>query len=129
MNNITLIGRLTADPILSATNNGKYYTRSTLAVNRQGGNDEVDFIDFVAWNKTAEIIAQYFTKGQRIGIVGSLRISTFTDKQGANRKKAEVWVNSIDFIEKKTATPQSQNGIAGFVEVSPEELAEEDIPF
>ena len=68
MNHITLIGRLAKDPELKYSQSGKAYCRFTLAVSREFNREEVDFLDCVAWNKTAETIAEWLNKGRKIAI-------------------------------------------------------------
>jgi len=105
MNNVSLIGRLTANPELKHTQNGMAYTRFSIAVDRafvkQGEERQADFINIVAWSKTAEFICRYFTKGQRIGLTGEIRTGSFTGQDGIKRYTFEVWVNSAYFCESK----------------------------
>lgn len=95
MNNIVLIGRITKDPELKYTNNGKGNTRFTLAVQRN--KDETDFINCVAWEKTAENIAEYFKKGSQIAVQGSIRTGSY-EKDGRTVYTTDVWVYKFDFI-------------------------------
>jgi single-strand binding protein len=95
MNNIVLIGRITKDPELKYTNNGKGNTRFTLAVQRN--KDETDFINCVAWEKTAENIAEYFKKGSQIAVQGAIRTGNY-EKDGRTIYTTDVWVYKFDFI-------------------------------
>lgn len=95
MNNIVLIGRITKDPELKYTNNGKGNTRFTLAVQRN--KEETDFINCVAWEKTAENIAEYFKKGSQIAIQGAIRTGSY-EKDGRTVYTTDVWVYKFDFI-------------------------------
>ena len=95
MNNIILIGRITKDPELKYTNNGKGNTRFTLAVQRN--KDEADFINCVAWEKTAETITEYFRKGSQIAIQGAIRTGSY-EKDGRTIYTTDVWVYKFDFI-------------------------------
>ena len=72
MNVCTFIGRLGKDPDMRYTTSGKAVVSFSLAVNRDGKRDETDWIDFVAWEKAAELISQYCHKGDLIGVTGSL---------------------------------------------------------
>ncbi len=105
MNLFVGIGRLVRDPECRYTEStGKAVTRFTIAIDRkgqQGAEKQADFISCVAFDKRAETIANYFKKGQRIGVEGSLRVSSYTDKQGNKRTAVDVWVNNFEFIEKK----------------------------
>ena len=95
MNNIVLIGRITKDPELKYTNNGNGNTRFTLAVQRN--KEETDFINCVAWEKTAENIAEYFKKGSQIAVQGSIRTGSY-EKDGRTVYTTDVWVYKFDFI-------------------------------
>ena len=95
MNNIVLIGRMTKDPELKYTNNGKGNTRFTLAVQRN--KEETDFINCVAWEKTAENIAEYFKKGSQIAVQGAIRTGSY-EKDGRTVYTTDVWVYKFDFV-------------------------------
>lgn len=99
-NNVSLIGRLAADITLSKTKSDIPVCNFSIAVNRPGANkeDKPDFFDCVAWRGTAENIAKYFSKGDGIGIIGSLQTDTYQDNNGNNRKKVEVLVDSFEFL-------------------------------
>ena len=85
INNVTIMGRLTAAPELKSTQSGKLVTSFAVAVERayKGANEErqTDFIDCVAWSGTAEFISKYFHKGSLIAIVGRLQTRTYEDKK------------------------------------------------
>ena len=107
MNVAILMGRLTRDPELKYTSNGKAYTTFTLAV--QKTNDEAEFIDCVAWEKTAENIAEYFGKGNRILIQGRLNVSNY-EQNGEKRKFTRVQAFNFEFIDSKNSgNSQSDN--------------------
>lgn len=108
LNKAILIGRLTKDPELMQSKNGKKVIQFTLAVNRD--KDNSDFIACVAWEKTAELIAQYFKKGSQLAVEGEIRTRSYDDKAVPNRKVyvTEVLVKSITFLESKKAEPQQQ---------------------
>jgi single-strand binding protein len=95
MNTVNLIGRLTKDPELKYTSNRKGNTRFTLAVSRN--KDETDFINCVAWEKTAENIAEYFKKGSQIAVQGAIRTGNY-EKDGRTIYTTDVWVYKFDFV-------------------------------
>ncbi len=99
MNVVILIGNLTKDVELKSTPNNKVVTRFTLAVNRDKEN--VDYVDCVAWEKTAELIHTYCQKGSKLGVEGTLRINSTQDKEGRYVKYVDVLVNSIEFLSPK----------------------------
>lgn len=99
MNKVVLVGRLTKDPELRfAAGSGSAVCRFTVAVNRQFKKDETDFIGCVAFGKTAEIIAQYLTKGKEIAVSGSIRTGSYDAKDGTKRYTTDVAVETFDFI-------------------------------
>ena len=102
LNQIGVMGRIVRDPELRRTNSGKPVTSFTLACERdiknsQTGEKEVDFLDCVAWNSTAEIVEKYFHKGQMAAATGRLQIRQYTDKNGQKRRQAEILVSSVYF--------------------------------
>lgn len=96
MNNVILMGRLTKDPELSRSSGGKAFTRFSIAINRIG--EGTDFINCVAWEKTAKTISEYFKKGQRILVQGSIRTGSY-EKNGQTIYTTDVLVNRFEFIE------------------------------
>lgn len=130
MNKVIEIGRLTAHPDLKQTPSGKSVLSFCIAVNRrfkQDGNREADFIDCVAWDKTAEFIAKHFTKGDGIAIVGELRTRTYEDKQGNKRKAVEIYIDEAEFYGSKNKT-DSADAEAEPQEPNFEEI-KDDLPF
>ena len=105
MNNVSLIGRLTADPELKHTQSGIATTRFAIAVDRtfvkQGEERQADFINIVAWRQTAEFVCKYFTKGRRIAIIGEIRTGSYIDKDGNKRYTFEVFANNVEFCDSK----------------------------
>ncbi len=105
LNNIVLVGRLTADPEIRYTQSGIAQCRFTLAVERNfknaAGERDTDFIYVVAWRKAAEIIGQYVAKGNLFGVRGSLQSRKYQDKDGNNRTAFEVIVEDFQFLEPK----------------------------
>lgn len=116
LNNITLMGRLTADPELRQTQSGTATTRFTVAVDRdftpQGQERQADFITVVAWRQTAEFVNKYFSKGSMIAIVGSLRTGSYSDKKYPDVKHytTEVYADKVSFCGGKSdgTAPKSE---------------------
>lgn len=99
MNKVILIGRLTKDPELRfAAGTGNAVCRFTLAVNRPFKKDEADFINCVAFGKTAETITQYLTKGREMAVSGSIRTGSYDAQDGTKRYTTDVAVESFEFI-------------------------------
>jgi single-strand binding protein len=90
------MGRMTRDPELKFTSGGKAFANFSLAV--QKTKDEVEFIDCTVWEKTAETIAEYFRKGNRILVQGRLSVSSY-EQNGEKRRMTRVVVNSFEFVE------------------------------
>lgn len=103
INNVTLVGRLVRDAEARTTKSGKNIAAFTLAVN--GIEKEyVDFIDCLAWGKTADVVTKYTNKGKRVGVVGKLHINKYETKDGEKRSRAEVIVNSIQLLSSAEAS-------------------------
>lgn len=101
MNKIILIGRLTKDPDLRYTQNGKAVCSFTLAVDRPYTNQEekeADFINIVVWNKSGENAAKYLTKGRQAAVEGRLQIRTYDGDDGKKRWVTEVVADRVEFI-------------------------------
>lgn len=97
MNTICLMGRIGTDLELRHTPNGVEVLSFTLAVRRDKEN--TDWIDCVAWRKTAETLNSYCKKGSRIALVGSMQTRSYEDKEGKKRKAYEVLVDRVYFCE------------------------------
>lgn len=102
LNTVAIHGRLTATPELRHTANGIAVTSFSIAVNSGSGDKQrVDFIDCVAWRKTAEFVCNYFSKGQEMNLNGPLRTRMFEDRNGNKRKATEVVAHEVDFCGPK----------------------------
>jgi single-strand DNA-binding protein len=111
LNVVALMGRLVADPQLRQTTTGKNVASFRVAVDRgrkdANGQNQADFFDIVAWDKSAEFVCRYFQKGSMIAVEGRLQSRNYQDKSGNNRNAVEVVVNNVSFAGNKDA--QSQN--------------------
>ena len=106
LNRIIIMGRLVRDPDLRTTQNGTPVTSFTLAVDRDyksrdSGEKSTDFIDVVAWRQTAEFICKYFSKGRMAVAEGRLQIRDWKDREGNNRRSAEVVADNVYFGDSK----------------------------
>lgn len=101
LNNLSLVGRLTADPELKTVKgkDGKDVSvlRLNIAVDRNGKDAGCDFIPVNFWRGTAEFVSKYFKKGDLISIAGELRQNNYTDKDGNKRTSIEVLANNVRF--------------------------------
>ena len=113
LNHIVLQGRFTRDPELRHTVSGTPVCSFTLAVDRdakqQDGTRLTDFIDCVAWSGTAEFINKYYRKGSAAVVDGRLELRGWVDKDGNNRRSAQVRVSNIYFAESKKDTGATSN--------------------
>lgn len=123
MNQVTLMGRITKDIECSQSSNGKNYCKFTLAVKRPLKTDETDFINCVAFGKTAELIAVYFSKGDRILITGQINVNNHENQFYTN-----VVVNNFEFIE-TNKTRESKESTSTDKHLEPVEDYEDDIDF
>ena len=123
MNQVIIIGRLCDTPELKE-NNGKEYTRFTLAVDRSWDKETADFINCTAFNKTAVFISKYFGKGSKIAITGRIQTSSY-EKDGKKYYSSDVVVNTAEFCEKKEQNPVN----TAVNEPSDGFFTPEDLPF
>ena len=127
MNKVVLVGRLTKDPELRyAAGSDTAVCKFTLAVNRMK-TDEADFINCVAFNKTAELIAQYFVKGRRIAISGSIRTGSYLKDDGAKVYTTDVVVETFDFIDSNSSNRNNTSNSSMDDDFTP--VDDGDMPF
>lgn len=100
MNSVSLLGRLTRDPEYSApkSKDGTSFARFTIAIDRD--KDEADFIPCKAFGKTADLVNEYFFKGDRIGVNGHIVSGSYENKDKVKVYTLDVVVDRLDFIEK-----------------------------
>ena len=104
LNSITVMGRMVKDPELRHTQNEKAVCSFTIACDRDrvtNGERQADFIDCVAWDRTAEFLSKYFRKGSMIVVKGRLQQRTWEDRDGGKRSVHEINAESIYFGEAK----------------------------
>ena len=103
-------GRLTRDPEILYTPTGKMVARFTIAISRPksaSGDKITDFINCQAWEKTAELIGSYFTKGSGITVEGQLNIDQVTEVDGTRKTYAKINVSKVHFpLSKSDQTNQ-----------------------
>ena len=107
MNNVNLVGRLTSDPELKYTQAGKAVLKGCVAVSRD--KEKSDFINIVAFGKTAELIAEYHRKGDLIALSGAIWTGSYDAQDGTKRYTFEVAVNSITFVKSAKNEPSGAN--------------------
>ena len=103
MNSVNLVGRLSNNPQLRITTNGKQICRFSIAVTRRFKNAtgvyEADFINCVAFNKTAELINEYIQKGDLVGVSGRIQTGSYTAQDGSKRYTTDVVADNIQFLD------------------------------
>lgn len=100
INQVILMGRLTRDPETRTTPSGKSVTSFSIAVDRIGSDDQADFFDVTAWEKTGELVQQYLSKGRRVLVQGRLRQDSWDDKEtGKKRSRVEVTATDVTFLD------------------------------
>lgn len=132
MNKVVLMGRFCFEPELKTTNSGIEVLSSRIAVPRSFSKDGErisDFINIVAWRKTAVFISQYFTKGDGIVIEGTLQTKKFTTDDGTEREKVEVIVERVDFPMSNKTSEENRQPNAKPSEPSAPIDVDDDIPF
>lgn len=147
INNVVLLGRLTATPELKATANGTSVTSFCIAVERRfqpkDGEKVADFINCIAWRGTAEFIARYFKKADMIAVTGEIQTRKYKDKDGNSRTAFEIVVDNASFCGGKSgdnnnntvnnAVPPAYNvpTAYGAPTAAPafEDITDEDLPF
>ena len=133
LNRVALVGRLTRDPELKTTNNGKEVANFTVAVNRRFQNDEADFFDVKGWGKTGVFVDTYFKKGQEILVRGSMQCRKWEDNDGNKRSAWELVADEVDFCGSKNSAPAegapTETNTADLLPNIPADTADDDLPF
>ena len=116
LNRIIIGGRITADPELRTTGTGTSVTSFTIACDRdfkdkQSGEKGVDFVEIVAWRATAEFVCKFFGKGRMIIVDGRLQMRDWKDKDGNNRRTAEIVADNVYFGDSKSESKQSEPSV------------------
>lgn len=131
MNRVILTGNLTADPVRTDTPSGIAMTRFTIAVSRRSSKDETDFFNVTCWRQSAEFAANNLTKGRKVGVVGSVQIRKYQDKDGVNRQAIDIIADEVEAL-----SPRADNGTAGESQkpapaglVAEEQTSDEGLPF
>ncbi len=137
MNSVQLVGRLTRDPEMRYTDGGSAIARFSLAVDRRYKSENgptADFLNCVAFGRTAEFIEKYFRKGMRMGCQGRIQTGSYTNNDGQKVYTTDVVVESCEFVESKASQQpeENNNGFGpadenGFMNI-PDDI-DEEIPF
>ena len=150
-NKVILAGNLTRDPELRYTPKGTAIASFGLAINRKWksetgeAKEEVTFVDVEAWDRQAEVVAQYFKKGRPILVEGRLKLDQWEDKNTHQKQsKLKVRLESFSFIDTKgadggvpseapraqpAAAPTAPAGAPAPAEPEAAEPEQDDVPF
>lgn len=105
MNKVILTGRFTRDPEVRYTNDGTSIARFSIAVNRrfvkEGSDQKADFLNCVAFGRSAEFVEKYFTKGMKADLSGRIQTGSYTNKDGVKVYTTDIVVEEIEFGESK----------------------------
>lgn len=133
MNKVILIGRLTRDAEVKYANSGTAVARFNLAVARRfkkEGEQTCDFVNCVAFSKTAEFLEKYGHKGTKFIVEGSIQTGSYTNKEGQKVYTTDVLVQSVEFAESKSSAQKYQKAESQKAEfVAVDEIDDEELPF
>lgn len=142
MNKVILMGRLTRDPEVRYSGEGKAVARATIAVDRrfrsEGQEQTADFINLVSFGKTAEFMEKYGRKGVKFALTGRIQTGSYTNKEGVKVYTTDVVVEELEFAESKASSERNgasapaetalpADGADGFMNI-PDGI-DEDLPF
>lgn len=128
MNNVTILGRLGADPETTFSKDGKAICKFRVGVTRKFNKEMTDWFNCASFGKTAELIQQYFKKGNQIALQGEIQFGDYTDKEGVKRYTTTLVVNSFDFIAGNGNNTNGGNQEVATTEFS-EPVYDADMPF
>lgn len=137
LNRATIMGRLTRDPEVKTTPNGRTVVNMSVATGRvwvdQTGNkqEKTEFHNCVIWGKLADIAGQYLAKGRRVYVEGRLETRNW-DKDGVKHYRTEIIVDNMIMLDSPkggSGTMPVSNQSSPIKEVVEEEIKVEDIPF
>ncbi len=125
INKVILMGRLTKDPELRRTGNQTPVCTFSIAVdNGYGENKHTDFINCVTWNRTAEFVSKYFTKGKMIIVIGRISARSWEGQDGKRNYATEVVASEVSFGESKSENPSAAKD-----DFTPLDVIDDDLPW
>ena len=124
MNKVILTGRFTRDPEIKYTNDGTSIARFSIAVNRrfvkEGSDQKADFLNCIAFGKTAEFIEKYFSKGMKADLSGRIQTGSYTNKDNVKVYTTDIIVEEIEFGESKGSNQNQKKSEAPHPESDPD---------
>ena len=136
MNQLIIIGNLTADPESRSTKSGKRVVSFTVATNRRDKDNNVDYVRVSAWEKMGDVCAQYLSKGKKVMVSGPVHAGSYTNAKGEAVGTLELMANEVEFLSPKDQEsqykqeerkaiqqePSMVKNAGGFIEVNEEQL-------
>ena len=113
INHVTLLGRVGADPELRSTKSGTAVVQLRLATDRYSKSNETtetDWHSVVVWDKTAEAVARYVAKGDRVHVTGRLQQHSWQTDSGDRRSKVEVHASEVIFLDSRSDRNSREEG-------------------
>lgn len=133
MNQVNLVGRLTRDAEVKTTTTDKKVATFTLAVDRKfknaQGQREADFVPIVVWDKPAEIIEKYTSKGSQVSIGGRLQVRSYEANDGQRKYVTEVVANDVGLLSSNTPKQENLAPKVTIEEVNLSTYEDDEIPF
>ncbi len=133
MNQVNLVGRLTRDAEIKTTANDKKVATFTLAVDRKfknaQGQREADFIPIVVWDKPAEIIEKYTSKGSQVSIGGRLQVRSYEANDGQRKYVTEIVANDVGLLSSNTPKQENFTPKVTIEEVDLADADDSELPF
>ena len=112
MNRVELVGRLSRDPELRHTSSGMAICQLNVAISRRaaaGAEPQADFINVVVWDKQAENVAKYLSKGRQVAVEGRIQTRSYDNNEGKKTYITEVVANNVEFLGSASDTPRTQS--------------------
>jgi single-strand DNA-binding protein len=130
VNKVILIGRLGRDPETRETNSGMTVAELRIATSRgRGDNEQTDWHTVVCFDKTAEIVAKYLSKGRQVYVEGRLQHDSWEDKDGNKKYKTSVVANSVQFLGSRSEAESGGGNYSRSSEKRQRSSDDEVIPF
>lgn len=128
MNQIVLIGHLTADPTTRATPNGVTVCSFTIGVTRSrkdaNGEKQSDFFRINTWRQTADFCGKYLAKGSKVVVTGELNLNSFKGKDGNLRYSLDVQADKVENLTEKKQEPKQEKPVSEW-----DDISSDDLPF
>lgn len=138
MNFVVMIGRLTKDPMITYTNDGKSICKFGIAVDRRikTGDQTADFFNVTTFGKTGEFVEKWFHKGSPIALSGRVQTGSYTKQDGTKVYTTDIIAENVEFVPKSgdqrpepaAETPEVNDGFMTIPETA-EGLTTEGMPF